>query len=158
MKSEYYFTEMPFYNEKAQYFQRSFVQNYDLSEETSVDYVKRKGLMHLFGFTVLSKKGFNFCVTKSFRYWSNCWCADTNLGILNRFLFEFWTRSEVMCFLLSRVRLASLFAGFEPVGTHSSSFIQCIYSLKASNIKAHLSSVLGAAMNNEIWFQKCWSF
>lgn len=96
--SEYYFTEMPPYNEKAQYFQRSFMQNYDSSEDASVDYVKRKGLLHLFGFTVLSKKEFHYCVIKSFIYGSKC--ADTNLVFLNRFLFEFWLSSEVMCFLL----------------------------------------------------------
>lgn len=30
---EYYFTEMPFLNEKAQYFQRSFMQHYAVCEK-----------------------------------------------------------------------------------------------------------------------------
>lgn len=55
---------MLFFNEKAQYFQISFMQHYDLSEDTSVCYLKRKGLLHLFSITVFSK---NNVITLSLR-------------------------------------------------------------------------------------------
>lgn len=69
------------------------------------------------------------------------------------FLIDSFLRASSGITLLSRVKLANLFADFKPVVAHSSLFIQYIYSLKASNIKVHLSLVLHTAMNNEIRFQ-----
>lgn len=54
------------------------MQHYDLSEDTSVCYVKRKGLLHLFGFTIFPKNNF---ITLSLR-------ASDTVGILS-VLFEF---------------------------------------------------------------------